>query len=504
MPELPNLLRQRLAATETGETQAHPDADTLTAYMEQSLPPAESKTVIAHLAVCEPCREVVALSQAVMAQPATQTVLTPAPVAGWRRLFTPVFGAAAAVAAMAVIAVMVLQLPQKNPSQSSSRAASGARTNSPANVPASQPAQETQQAKANAGDQAAPVESKAAAPAPTQQADARLSSAESNLARSADLASAKNTEARLQNSSGTRAAKKAGAEISIASAPTALSAKATAALSKRDYVNTNFFDSSSSDRVALDSQGNNLPAAPQPQLGAANSGFSTANNKITMFADLPANAAGNSNVRLLTPSPAPEHPGCTVCKFVQSTAHTLGFHSPVRTPALRAGALGNSALGGPGMFSGAIEKNQPSEISAAPARADSDSFAASSSLSAGAMAPSLRKAESAAPTWKVAGGKLMKSSGQSQWEDAYPVASSTMEFSIVNARGNDVWAGGSHASLIHSRDGGQTWETVKLGDNATGTIVSIIAGTMSVQVKTSDNQTWASADGGKTWSLRGE
>jgi photosystem II stability/assembly factor-like uncharacterized protein len=98
----------------------------------------------------------------------------------------------------------------------------------------------------------------------------------------------------------------------------------------------------------------------------------------------------------------------------------------------------------------------------------------------------------------------MKSSGQAQWQDAYPVASSTMEFSFVNARGNDVWAGGSHASLIHSRDGGQTWETIKLGDNASGTIVSIIAGTMSVQVKTSDNQTWSSADGGKTWTLRGE
>ncbi len=117
MPELPNLLRQRLAAIETGETQAHPDADTLTAYMEHSLAPAESKTVIAHLSVCEPCREVVALSQAVMTQPETQTVLAPAPVARWRRLFTPVFGAAASVAAMAVIAFMVLQLPQKNPQQ---------------------------------------------------------------------------------------------------------------------------------------------------------------------------------------------------------------------------------------------------------------------------------------------------------------------------------------------------------------------------------------------------
>jgi photosystem II stability/assembly factor-like uncharacterized protein len=152
------------------------------------------------------------------------------------------------------------------------------------------------------------------------------------------------------------------------------------------------------------------------------------------------------------------------------------------------------------MFSGAIEKNQPAEISSAPARDDTSSLAASSSLSAGAMVyPS---ADSATSTWKIVSGKLMKSSGQAQWEDAYPIASSTMEFSFVNARGNDVWAGGSHASLIHSRDGGQTWETIKLGDNASGTIVSIIAGTMSVQVKTSDNQIWASTDGGKSWNLR--
>ena len=488
MPELPNLLRQRLAATENGETQAHPDADTLTAYMEQSLAPAESKTVVAHLAVCEPCREVVALSQALTVEPATQTVLTPAPVPRWRRLFTPVFGAAAAVAAMAVIAVMVLQLPQKHPQQS---------LNSP-----SSNAKQTQQAQAApVGDQTAPAEAKA--PAPTRAAEAPSASV-----GSADLAAARETEARLKDRAKTTAeTKRALASVAPPPPPSAAPAKApvlTAGLPKKDYVNTNFFNASSSDKVVLDSQGNSLPPAPQPQPGATNSAFNIANNKITSFADLPANAAGQSNVRLLTPPPPPEHLGCTVCKIVQSTAHTLGFHSPARTPALRAGALSSSALGGPGMFSGAIEKSQPAEISAAPARADADSFAASSSLSASAMAPSLHKSDSAAPTWKVVDGKLMKSSGQSQSEDAYPVASTTMEFSFVNARGNDVWAGGSHASLIHSRDGGQTWETIKLGDNASGTIVSIIAGTMSVQIKTSDNQTWSSANGGKTWSLRGE
>src|SRR5438309_5753389 len=185
MPELSNLLRQRLAATETGESQAHPDADVLTAYMEQSLAPAESKTVIAHLAVCEPCREVVALSQAVMAQPDTQTVLAPAPVARWRKLFTPVFGAVGAVAAMAVIAFMVLQLPQNHPQQGSTRATA----NNAANSPAPPAAQETQQAKAaSAVDQVAPAEPKAAAP--VQQADTRVTAAR------ADLATARETEAR--------------------------------------------------------------------------------------------------------------------------------------------------------------------------------------------------------------------------------------------------------------------------------------------------------------------
>ena len=492
MPELPNLLRQRLAATETGETQAHPDADMLTAYMEQSLALAESKTVIAHLAVCEPCREVVALSQAVMTQPETQTVIAPAPVARWRRLFTPVFGAGAAVAAMAVIAVMVLQLPQKNPQQGST----GATTNSSANSTGSQPAQEAQQAKAaSTGTQTAPAESKASAPA--QQADSRLTSSASDLA-----IPAKETEAKLEDSGRAKAAKKLASAAPMAAASAANVPVLTAGLSKKDYVNTNFFNSNGADKTLVDSQGNNLPAAPQPQPGATSTAFNTANNKIAMFADLPTNAAGKSTVRLLTPPPPPEHPGCTVCKFMQSTARTLGLHSPVRAPALRAGALSSSALGGPGMFSGAIEKNQPAELSAAPARADTDSLAASSSLSAGAMAPSVRRSDSATPTWKVADGKLMKSSGQAQWEDAYPIASSTMEFSFVNARGNEVWAGGSHASLIHSRDGGQTWETVKLGDNASGTIVSIIAGTMSVQVKTSDNQNWSSTDGGKSWMLR--
>ncbi|HEY5029461.1 MAG TPA: YCF48-related protein [Candidatus Angelobacter sp.] len=494
MPELSNLLRQRLAATENGGAQVHPDADTLTAYMEQSLPSTESQTVVAHLAVCEPCREVVVLSQSLLAEPATQTVLAPAPVSRWRRLLTPAFGAAASLVAMAVIAVMVLQLPQKHSQQSLNPQTPNRQAPNP-------PAQETQQAQSvPVEDKAAPAKAKAAVPAETHSASVG----------GLDLA-VRAREANTQREAPSRAK----AEVALAPAasivapattpPPAKMAVLTAGLQKKDYVNTNFFISSGADNVALDGQGNSLPAAPQPQPSAASNPFNTSNSKITMFADLPANAAGKSNVRILTPVPPQEHFGFALGKIMQSTARTLRLHSPVGSPALRDGALSSSALGGPGMFSGAIEKSQPTEVLAAPERKDADSFTASGSLSPSAMAPSgSRSSDSASPTWKVASGKLMKSAGPSQWEDAYPVASSIMEFSFVSVRGNDVWAGGSHASMIHSRDGGLTWDTIKLGDSATGTIVSIIAGTMSVQVKTSDNQTWSTADGGKTWTLRGE
>jgi hypothetical protein len=489
MPELLNLLRQRLAGIENGGAPVHPDADVLTAYMEESLPSAERQTVIAHLSMCEPCREVLVLCQSLLAEPATQAVLTPAPVPRWRRLFTPAFSAVASLTAMAVIAVVVLQLPQRHSQQSLSR------------QPANQAPQETQQA------QAAPLEDEAA-PSKAQESPSAPAETRSAPGISVNQAVAARVSKKREEPSMATATVALASAASVPAAPSDSPAKMadlTAGLQKKDYVNTNFFTSSSADNVVLDSHGNSFPSAPQPQPSASSSTFSTGGSKMTIFADLPANAAGKSNARILTPAQPQEHSGFLLGKIVQSTARTLHFHSPIGTPALRAGSLSNSALGGPGMFGRTIEKSQSIEVSAAPERADADSFTSSGSLSPGALSASgSRFNDSASPMWKVAGGKLMKFGVQSQWEDAYSVASTIVEFSVVNARGNDIWAGGSHVFIIHSRDGGVTWETVKLGDNSSGTIVSIIAGTMSAQVKTSDNQTWSTIDGGKTWTLRGE
>jgi len=275
----------------------------------------------------------------------------------------------------------------------------------------------------------------------------------------------------------------------------------TAGLQRKDFVNTDFFATNNAD-VVLDGQSKKeFPSAPQPQTAAGGTLF-TANSKITGFSDIPSNAAGNSNVRILTPAPPKQPLTYKLGQLASATVHGLHLRTNV-SPTLRSGALGSSTMGEPGSFSATLLKNPPSEAKAAPEKAEAGSLAASEALSPGALsAPSFTSRASAPTSWKVVGGKLIKSAGQSQWEEAYPGAG--FEFSIVTARGNDVWAGGSHASIIHSRDGGLTWETVRLGEAATGNIVSIMAGALNVQVKTSDNQLWSSTDAGKTWSLKDE
>lgn len=482
MPELSNLLRQRLAGTENGpKATAHPDADTLTAYAEKSLPAAERQVVIAHLSVCGPCREVVVLSQHEIPELATQTVLAPGPVSPWRRFLRPAFGLAASVAAMAIIAVLVLRLPQKSTPQS-----------------ASLQDKQTQQAQATpAGDQTAAPEAKSAAPA--QPSSAPLTSApQSNLAANEARAHMKREEPARAKIAATLSA-----APSMAPPPPPPPAKLpalTAGLQRKDFVNTDFFATNNAD-VVLDGQSKkDFPSAPQPQTVGGT--LFTANSKITGFSDIPTNAAGNSNVRILTPTPPSKPLTYKIGQLASATVHSLHLRTNV-SPTLRPGALGSSTMGEPGSFSATLMKNQTAEAKAAPEKAEAGSLAASDALSPGALsAPAFTSRASMPTSWKVVGGKLIKSAGQSQWEEAYPGAG--FEFSIVTARGSDVWAGGSHASIIHSRDGGLTWETVRLGEAATGNIVSIMAGALNVQVKTSDNQLWSSTDAGKTWSLKDE
>src|SRR5260370_16806372 len=60
MTEVPKIVYDRLRAALP--EQAHPDADLLTAFAEQALSAAEREGVLQHLALCEDCRDVVALA----------------------------------------------------------------------------------------------------------------------------------------------------------------------------------------------------------------------------------------------------------------------------------------------------------------------------------------------------------------------------------------------------------------------------------------------------------
>ena len=481
MPELSNLLRHGLSQAQNG-TSAHPDADTITAYIEQSLPTAERQTVVAHLAVCEPCREIVVLSQPELAEAAVQPVLQPAPVSGWRRLFTPAFGIASAVAVMAIIAVAVLQLPHSADQQSASN--QQAKVSVPADQPASQPSQP------KAADQtsmpqiaerketaSASLSSAGKAYAPATELDQKRSAAADQLT----------TQPRQRRDEFTNLA----AANVVAPPPPAPQAKApvlTAGL-KKDYVNTNLF-ANNTDDVVLDQS--NTVSAPQPQ-GAPVANAFKAGNKMS-FVDLPPSAPEKNQQRLLSPLRI----GCTVCsKMAQVTAHTLHLHGS--NPPLRSSSLGDNALGGLGMFSNTLQKGSSSELAAAPGKAETSNLTSSEALSAGALG--YADSDSLPVAWRIAGGKLMKTSGQS-WEDAYPA--NGIEFATVNARGKEVWAGGKNTVLIHSHDGGTTWETVRLGDGASGTVVSVVANAAGVQVRTSQNQLWLSTDGGKSWTAGSE
>lgn len=126
MTEVPKIVYERLRAAaleHAASAPIHPDADLLTAFVEQTLSAAERDRILEHAAVCTDCREVVALSlrdedtaadpmvaEAAVRVPVSQGA-TPAPrkaFFAWRSLRW-----AALAAGIAVAATMLLLHPAK-------------------------------------------------------------------------------------------------------------------------------------------------------------------------------------------------------------------------------------------------------------------------------------------------------------------------------------------------------------------------------------------------------
>ncbi|MBV8551874.1 MAG: zf-HC2 domain-containing protein [Acidobacteriaceae bacterium] len=99
MTKLPQFVRSRLAPRER-QAVDHPDAALLSAFIEQSLSAHERADVFAHLAQCDTCREIVALSSA-----AGESDVPDSPIPGRRTWWNLRWPAAALVASL-VIAVI--------------------------------------------------------------------------------------------------------------------------------------------------------------------------------------------------------------------------------------------------------------------------------------------------------------------------------------------------------------------------------------------------------------
>ena len=234
----------------------------------------------------------------------------------------------------------------------------------------------------------------------------------------------------------------------------------------------------------------NLAFAP-PALVAGNN-FQSGSFEITTN-----NGGANRGVITFYPGP-PESKGPTLLSKVVE----LGKHPLSRRlgPPIPSSSLGASAMFKPGVAGG-----QPGEAIAAAKTADQSNGVLSQShaFTSNALASIPRSQVSGGPQyqWKIVQGKLLKSSDLSHWSEENP-AGENLQYSVVSPNGSDIWAGGTDAALLHSRDAGATWERVALGATATGTINSIEVAGQNVLVKSSSGQSWSSQDGGKSWMLQ--
>lgn len=478
MTELSQLVRQRLASAESARL--HPDPDLLTAYAEQLLAAPDRTQVLEHLAVCSQCREVMALSLEQPVGTEDATVMA-APASGRsRRFWAPAFGLGASLAAMAIVTTMIIELPRSQQPFKQERAA----------APASSAGANTPSAMTPPSESAA--ETKTAKPADTDLSTRRA--ADTVAGRPVALA-------------GKEPAAVPSLAAATVTAPPAREAAKAGNEPRRDYVNVQMFaaaDAASAETTGA--QPREAPAAPAPR--PATNPFQTAplstNLQLQSFADLPPPPQSKQTVRSLPPPPG--HFG-----FFGLTAlgHKAEQLIPKRSTAIATGALTFSAMGGKGQLT--PPKDQSQELAAAPLleKDQSAELDHSYAFSTRAMA-SARKAEAAGAeerekagaqhSWKVADGKLLKSADSGAWAEGYSNGEG-IQFSVVSAHGASVWAGGAPAALVHSLDGGASWERVTLGASATGTIVSISASGLNVRVKSSSGQSWSSQDGGRTWLL---
>src|ERR1700722_12067433 len=445
MQDVPKIVQKRLQ--ETAGAEAHPDADLLTAFAEQSLGESERTGVMEHLARCGDCREVVAL--ALPANEAVAEAATSRPSrGGW--FSWPVLRWSVAIAGIIAIASFgILQYRQRQKSESlgSNLTAQNEPTANAVQALPQSPAPPL--ARSESQNIILPAEK-------SKQTDKKKQAEQPGGLQSS------NTQ-NFTIAPPTRAMNRA--------APAGGAVKgATSGIARGGVAGGNFLGSGSGTGVAAKA------AAP------------SARNTATVVGEL-KNATPEETAKLEQRLARGQAGG------VPSTAVTIeaapqSAEAAVTTESQAADQIIESPKGQPSQY----------ESSATLGVVEAKDAAAMSNLE---LATPRWSISAEGNSGQVGSGAGKARSFAMRKKTAIQGNPHTV-FRAVSAAGAEVWAGGSAAMLYHSTDSGLHWARIVPSESEvalTGDITSIeFSDSQHGKIATSAGEVWITADDGKTWS----
>lgn len=550
MDPLKKLVADRLKAQVAGP---HPDAEVLSAFAENALPASERETVLQHLSTCADCRETTFLAVPVAAE--SQPIVT-APKT--RPVFALRWGTlAACVAIAAVFLVSRRQTPQNEqfakrvPQTTSSSAPAPAATDT---IVAAEkaPAELTEMRNKLPAKAAVPASATTGHAEPkhiTAKPEENMSFADSgevsvnapaaveakveprtvkelqvNGRNAADLKEMSPSAAPLANARiATGTGVSGGAVVGAVGGPTRANAYSYGAVlndlaAKKDSafhgsVNGTIFDASgavipNAQVTALGPVGSRTVTADQAgkysldQLAVGNyqfqfkaSGFREAElTQVAVLADKPANVdiklmPGAATETVSVEAAAPE--------VVQEAQQQVTAHTAQQ------GAFATDQQ----QQSANQIQEQELTVEAAPTKVPKAAKGKTRTGAAVQPVPALARAV-AVPVWQwslSSQGVVQRSVDNGKtWQPVSVAAGAT--FRAVSSLLNHIWAGGKSGVLYHSADSGQHWIQVVPttgADKLQGDITQVqLVDPQDVVLTTSNSETWATADGGQTWSRR--
>jgi hypothetical protein len=475
MPELPNIVRERLKVSRP--TAAHPDADVLTAFTERALPESERAVVAEHLARCHDCRDVLVL--ALPATAADDNARVPVPARGdWLR--APVLRWGVVAAGLAVLAVGGLLQYQRGRAAQSFIAAHEAKT----------PVPEALTAPASHGEESVrPTPSAAAASASAAPANTSSVNGGSAILGNADAISKKKRAAVVPRAS-------FGGPVKQSAQLYAAPSSAGGAETQSQLVATN-----------TSGQAANQPFEYRAMDQKKDEGQAGAGGRAFMDVTVDkAKAPETTTVEVPSAAPLPE----------TSSAAPTSLSSPLalRWAISDAGRLLRSFDQGRtwasvdvnASFPGAIQMVVvvPQSQKYQPTAPDAN-LQVQNQVQHQVQNQVQNQAQIQTPAQKQSEPKALSKSRAAN-QRAVAASVSIPVFRAISAQGLEVWAGGSAGVLYHSSDGGQQWTRVApsvSGTLLTGDVIAIaFSDPQHGQLTTSTQEVWTTFDAGQTWQKR--